>query len=246
MNKSLHILLSSLLIVGLIFTSSISALAQGPTEAPPEGPVTPTFDGLTVNGTTDLNDDTTVIGNTLLKGNLEVDTDADGSEELKINDTLFEIDYGGSNPYLQFFKLGIFQVVGSVLTFLEADWIILSTPILDIQDLSGKVDMTVDGSLELLGDMKVIGDSSEIGHFYRVSNSKTIAPGSSAYLDVKCNEHDYITGCTGYFSLDNASDRFYGAYATSTAKCKTRGGNLGGASNDYLYVYAMCFNPRGI
>ena len=243
MNKFINFSLALI----LLLSTSITVLAQGPTEAPPEGPVTPTFDGLTVNGTTDLNDDTTVTGDTVLKGKLEVDTNADNSEELKMNNTLFEIDYGGTSPYLQFFKLGIFQVVGTVLTFLEADWMILSTPTLDIQNLSGKVDMTVDGNLKLKGDMHVVGNSSEIGHFYRVSNSVSIAPGSTTSLSAECNAHDYITGCTGYFTLDNADDRFYGAYVSGgSERCRARGANLAGGNNDTLYVYAMCFNPRGI
>jgi len=247
MNKFTKVFFSFPVITVLILTLGVSALAQGPTEAPPDGPVVPTFDGLIVNGTSDLNDDTTVTGDTLLKGKFEVDTNVDDSEELTMNNTMFEVDFGGSSPYMQLFKLGIFQLVDSVLTFFETDWMIISTPTLDIQTLSGKVDMTVDGRMEVFGDVRVVGNSAEIGHFYRISDSVSIAPGNTTGLSVECNQYDYITGCTGYFSLDHADDRYYGSYVySSSERCRARGANLGGSSNDTLYVYAMCFDPNGL
>ena len=91
-----------------------------------------------------------------------------------------------------------------------------------------------------------------IGSFYTKWASSPVTTATHNAASVECYTGDQMTGCSGYFSHDSTSDKFFGAYIGGLLgpddpgeKCIAAGGHGGGAS-DMIYAVARCFDPAGV
>lgn len=107
------------------------------------------------------------------------------------------------------------------------------------EDLTINDDINVIGDANISGNIRVSGATNTIGRFYSKTSSYSIANGSSAWKESKCNANDVRVACSSYFQGAYS----YGAYPYLDY-CK------GGAYNNtgiarFMSVYAYCFSPDG-